>query len=468
MPTIQGRTFEQIPQGDSATMARTLTMADIELFAVMSGDVNPWHLDEAAARRCGFERIAGHSQWAVALLSTLIGTRLPGPGSRFHEQELRFRKPVYPGETVRATVAVREKREAERTLVLDCRCVNDRDEVILEGTAVVSASSEPLSLEMGELPDVSFRRHQRFNNLIARTRPLDPVTCAVAWPCDADALLGPLAAAREAIIEPILVGDETLIRRAAESQGESLEGARLVHCPDPTAAAAQCVELARQGEAEALMKGSLHTDELMSAVVSKAGGIRTARRISHVFAMDVPAYDRALFITDAAINIAPTLADKRDIIQNVVDMLRALGLDQPRVAILSAVETINDKIPSTIEAAALCKMAERGQIKGAIVDGPLAFDNAISEQAARIKKIVSPVAGFADVLLVPDLEAGNMLVKQLSYFAGADGGGIVLGARVPIVLTSRADSVRARVASAAIAQLLVHAKRTAAPHLAEA
>ncbi|MBC7906843.1 MAG: bifunctional enoyl-CoA hydratase/phosphate acetyltransferase [Rhodospirillaceae bacterium] len=468
MATMQGRTFEQISLGESATLARTLTMADIELFAVMSGDVNPWHLDEAAARQCGFDRIAGHSQWGAALLSTLIGTKLPGPGSRYVEQNLRFHKAVHPGDTVRASVAVREKREADHTLVLDCRCLDDHDEVILEGSAVVTAPAQPLSLDVPETPEVTFRRHDRFNTLIARTRPLDAITCAVAWPCDGDALMGPLAAARENIIEPILVGDEALIRAAAEKQGESLEGCRIVHCPNPVASAAQCVEFVRQGQAQSLMKGSLHTDELMSAVVSKTTGIRTARRISHVFAMDVPAYDRALFITDAAINIAPTLADKRDIIQNAIDLVIALGLTQPRVALLSAVETINEKMPSTIESAALCKMAERGQIKGAILDGPLAFDNAISEQAARIKKIVSPVAGHADILVVPDLESGNMLVKQLSYFAGADGGGIVLGARVPIILTSRADSVRARVASAAIAQLFVHAQRHAAPHVAGA
>ncbi|MGE5548459.1 MAG: bifunctional enoyl-CoA hydratase/phosphate acetyltransferase [Solirubrobacterales bacterium] len=468
MPTIENRTFDKIAVGDSAELSRTLTMADIELFAVMSGDVNPWHLDEAAARRCGFDRIAGHSQWGAALLSTLIGTRLPGPGSRYLEQDLRFHKPVYPGDTVKVLVTVREKREADHAVVLDCRCLDDAGEAVIEGIAVVTAPTESLSLEMPELPDVGFRRHQRFDNLIARTRPIDPITCAVAWPCSGDALLGPLAAFREGIVVPVLVGPEATIRRMAEEQGEHLDGCEIVDCADPVSAAAACVAMAREGKASALMKGSLHTDELMSAVVSKTQGIRTARRISHVFAMDVPAYDRALFITDAAINIAPTLYDKRDIIQNVIDLVSALGLSDPRVAILSAVETVNEKIPSTIEAAALCKMAERGQITGGILDGPLAFDNAISEQAARIKKIVSPVAGRADVLVVPDLEAGNMLVKQLSYFAGADGGGVVLGARVPIILTSRADSVKARVASAAIAQLFVHARRTAAPHMVEA
>jgi phosphotransacetylase/acyl dehydratase len=468
MPMIENRTFDIIAVGDTAELTRTLTMADIELFAVMSGDVNPWHLDEVAARRCGFDRIAGHSQWGAALLSTLIGTRLPGPGSRYVEQDLRFATPVHPGDTVRASVTVREKRAADHVVVLDCRCVNAAGETVLEGQAMVTAPTERLTLEVPDLPEISFRRHQRFDTLIAGTKPVAPISCAVAWPCSDDALLGPLAACREDIISPILVGSEATIRAIASEQQQDLAGCRIVDCADPAAAAALCVAMAREGKAEALMKGSLHTDELMSAVVSKSTGIRTARRISHLFAMDVPAYDRALFITDAAINIAPGLADKRDIIQNAIDLLAALGIDRPRVAILSAVETINEKIPSTIEAAALCKMAERGQISGGILDGPLAFDNAISEQAARIKKIDSPVAGRADVLVTPDLESGNMLVKQLSYFAGADGGGIVLGARVPIVLTSRADSVRARVASAAIAQLFVHARRISRPQVAEA
>lgn len=468
MPTIENRTFDRIAIGDAAELTRILTMADIELFAVMSGDVNPWHLDEAAARRFGFDGIAGHSLWGAALLSTLIGTRLPGPGSRYLEQTLKFAKPVHPGDTVRASVTVREKREPEHAVVLDCKCVNSKDETVLEGQAIVSAPTESLAVEIPALPEVALRRHERFDTLIARTKAIDPISCAVAWPCSDDALLGPLAAYREGILTPILVGPEATIRSIAEAKGQDLDGCAIVECRDPVAAAALCVALAREGKAEALMKGSLHTDELMSAVVSKTAGIRTARRISHVFAMDVPAYDRALFITDAAINIAPTLADKRDIVQNAIDLLAALEVERPRVALLSAVETINEKLPSTIEAAALCKMAERGQISGGILDGPLAFDNAISEQAARIKKIDSPVAGRADILVVPDLEAGNMLVKQLSYFAGADGGGIVLGARVPIILTSRADSVRARTASAAIAQLFAHARRTASPRMAEA
>jgi phosphate acetyltransferase len=259
----------------------------------------------------------------------------------------------------------------------------------------------------------------------------------------------------------VLVGPRARIERAAQEAGLSIDGLRLVDTPHSHAAAARGVELVRAGEVEAILKGSLHTDELMAEVVRPDTGLRTERRVSHVFVLDVPHYPKPLFVTDAAINIAPDLDTKRDIVQNAIDLCHALGLARPKVAILSAVETVNPKIPSTLDAAALCKMAERGQITGGILDGPLAFDNAISELAARAKSIRSPVAGRADILLVPNIEAGNMLAKQLQYFAGADSAGIVLGARVPVVLTSRADNVRMRVGSAAVAKLLVHSRRAA-------
>jgi phosphotransacetylase len=258
------------------------------------------------------------------------------------------------------------------------------------------------------------------------------------------------------------VGPKQAIENVARAEGVSLDGIELVEAATPVLAAAASARLCKEGRAQALMKGSLHTDELMAAVVAREHGLRGTRRISHVFAMDVPSYPKPLFITDAAINIAPDLPTKADIAQNAIDMLRALGLQQPKIAILSAVETVNPKIPGTLDAAALCKMADRGQITGAVLDGPLAFDNAISRAAAAIKKITSPVAGDADILLVPDLEAGNMLAKQLSYLAGADSAGIVLGARVPIILTSRADNVRTRMASCAVAALYAHARRVAA------
>ncbi len=306
------------------------------------------------------------------------------------------------------------------------------------------------------------RKHEKYDALIAACSALAPVRTAVAHPCDETSLRGAVEAAEAKIIIPLLVGPQARIRALATSFGLDIASLRLVDTPHSHASAAKAVEIVRNGEADALMKGSLHTDELMAEVVHKDTGIRTARRISHVFIMDVPTYPKPLFITDAAVNIFPTLEDKVDIVQNAIELAQALGVARPKVAILSAVETITSKIPSTIDAAALCKMADRGQITGALLDGPLAFDNAVDRQAASIKHIASPVAGDADILLVPDLEAGNMLAKELTFLAKADAAGIVLGARVPIILTSRADNVRARMASCAVAALYAHARRVAA------
>ncbi len=299
----------------------------------------------------------------------------------------------------------------------------------------------------------------KYEAVLERCRNLEPVPTAVAHPCEASALAGALEAAEHKLIVPILVGPTAKIQQTATKAGLSLSNTRVIDAPHSVAAAAKAVELVRKGDAELLMKGSLHTDELLGAVVARDTGLRTGRRISHVFIMDVPAYHKVLVVTDAAINIAPTLEDKVDICQNAIDLAISLGLEKPKVAILAAVETVNSKMQATLDAAALCKMAERGQIKGGILDGPLAFDNAISKQAAETKKIRSSVAGDPDILLAPDLEAGNILAKQLTFLANADSAGLVLGARVPIILTSRADSVRSRIASCAVAALVAHARR---------
>src|SRR3954462_8433517 len=301
----------------------------------------------------------------------------------------------------------------------------------------------------------------KYEALLARCRSLEPVTTAVAHPAERTALAGAIEAAEKGLIVPILVGAESKIREIATATGIHLGQIRIVDAPHSHAAAAKAVELVRKGEAELLMKGSLHTDELLGAVVAKETGLRPGRRISHVFIMDVPTYHKVLIVTDAAINIAPVLEDKVDICQNAIDLARSLGVEKPKVAILCAVETVNSKMPATLDAAALCKMAERGQIKGGILDGPLAFDNAISREAAQTKGIKSSVAGDPDILLAPDLEAGNMLAKQLAFLANADSAGLVLGARVPVILTSRADSARARIASCAVAALVAHARRQA-------
>jgi len=300
----------------------------------------------------------------------------------------------------------------------------------------------------------------KYEMLLTKCRDLKPVPTAVAHPCETSALAGAIEAGAKALITPILVGPAARIDEVAKASGIDLGQTPIVDAPHSHAAAAKAVELVRRGEAELLMKGSLHTDELLGAVVARETGLRTGRRLSHVFIMDIPTYHKVLIVTDAAINIAPTLEDKIDICQNAIDLAVSLGVAEPKVAILAAVETVTTKMPATIDAAALCKMAERGQITGGVLDGPLAFDNAISKDAARIKGIRSSVAGDPDIMLAPDLEAGNILAKQLSFLANADSAGLVLGARVPVILTSRADSVRSRIASCAVAMLVAHARRT--------
>jgi len=299
----------------------------------------------------------------------------------------------------------------------------------------------------------------KYERLLERCKDLPPIPTAVAYPCEATALEGAIDAGTQGLITPILVGPAATIKEMAAAKGLNLGNVEIVDVTGSRASAAKAVELVRQGRAELLMKGSLHSDEILAAVIAKDTGLRTGRRLSHVFLMDVPTYHKVLIVTDAAINIAPTLEDKVDICQNAIDLARAFGVDRPKVAILCAVETVNSKMPSTLDAAALCKMADRGQITGGLLDGPLAFDNAISRDAAKMKGITSAVAGDPDILLAPDLEAGNMMAKQLSFLANADSAGLVLGAKVPVILTSRADSLRSRVASCAVAVMAAHARR---------
>ncbi|HEY1328489.1 MAG TPA: phosphate acetyltransferase [Casimicrobiaceae bacterium] len=306
------------------------------------------------------------------------------------------------------------------------------------------------------------RVHEKYQRLLDFCKSLPPTPTAVAHPCDESSLRGAMDAARQGLIAPVLVGPRARIEGVAKQFDIDLGGTQIVDTPYSEASAAKAVELVREGRAEALMKGSLHTDELMAAVVKRDTGLRTARRVSHCFVMDVPSYEETLIVTDAAVNIAPTLEEKVDIVQNAIDLAHALRFAEVRVAILSAMETVNPKVPSTVEAAALCKMADRGQIRGGVLDGPLALDNAISLESVKIKQIDSPVAGRANVLVVPDLEAGNMLAKSLSFLAGADAAGIVLGARVPIILTSRADSVMTRLASCGVAALAAQVRREVA------
>ena len=447
--------FEDIAVGDDVTLVHAVDAGDVELIAMVTGDrVAMDRVRRTAAR-------STQAVGAAVLVANAIGSRLPGPGSVILEESLRCTGRITVGDVVTAMLRVRERRPEGRLVVLDVRCTNQRGEVIAEGETTVECPSERVSVEpLGEI-DVAFHRYNAFVRLFERCRGMPPVVTAVVHPCDRESLLGAMEAARRGLIVPVLVGPEARIRGVAAEHGVDLTGVRVVGTEHSHEAAARAVAMARAGEVEALMKGALHTDELMSAVLSTTSGLRTDRRVSHVFVMDVPTYPKPLLITDAAINIAPTLEDKVDICQNAIDLARVLGIATPKVAVLSAVETVTPKIQSTVDAAALCKMAERGQITGGILDGPLAFDNAISAAAAEIKHIRSAVSGDPDVLLVPDLESGNMLAKQLAYLAAAESAGIVLGTRVPIALTSRADNARSREASTAVMALLAHARRAA-------
>jgi phosphotransacetylase/acyl dehydratase len=460
MQYIENKTFDEIKIGDNAELTRTLKTEDIELFAVMSGDVNPAHVDEKYAKSDMFHEVIAHGMWGGALISAVLGTELPGPGTIYLNQNFSFRRPVGLGDTVMVRVTVASKNADTKHVMLDCLCTNQDGETVIKGQAEVIAPTEKVRRPRVVLPEVHLHEHgARYRDLIEATSALAPVRTAVVHPCGELSLRGALEAASQGLIVPILIAPKEKLDAVAKEFALNLEGIETIDVPHSHAAAERAVELVRSGNADALMKGKLHTDELMAPVVDRNTGLRTERRMSHIFALDVPHYPKPLFITDAAINIFPDLMTKRDIVQNAIDLAVALGVARPKVAILSAVETITPKIPSTLDAAALCKMWDRGQITGGALDGPLAFDNAVSKSAAATKGIVSEVAGDADILVVPDLEAGNMIAKQLIHLAGAEAAGIVLGARVPIILTSRADGVLSRLASSAMAQLYIHHTR---------
>ena len=454
MAIIENRVFDDIAIGDHASVSRTIRLDDIALFSVISGDINPAHLDPEFASTDMFHHIISQGVLTAGLISAVLGTKLPGPGTIYLGQDLQFRAPVSPGDTITATVTVTARDPGKHRLVLDCRCLNQDGVEVIRGTATVKAPTAKISRPAMSLPDVRLMRHGRFRDLLTRATAAAPLATAIAHPCDAPSLQAATEAFMAGLITPILVGPEARIREAATAAGIDISALRIVPALHSQDSAAQAVALIRSGEARLLMKGALHTDELLHEVMRAETGLRTGRRLSHVYVLDVPDYDRPLLLTDGAINIAPTLEDKRHIVQNAIDLAVILGIPTPRVAILAAVEVINPAMPSTLDAASLCKMADRGQITGGILDGPLAFDNAISPDAAREKGIVSPVAGQADILVVPDIEAGNMLAKQMTFLGGADAAGIVLGAKVPIILTSRADTTRTRLASCAVAAIL--------------
>ncbi len=455
MSSIENYPFDAIQVGEELRLVHTLSREDFSLLATQAATIGAGIVDPTIAATRAFSADAAQGGWAGALLNALIAGRLPGAGSRLVRHTVETTATAVPGDVMTIAAKVMAKAQVGRRVTIEVRATNQHGELAMAASAeIVAPKTTIAAVPREEFVEQMHEKGRRYRILIERTHDLKPLKTAVVHPVDEASLTGAIEAAREDLMEPVLVGPEAKIRRAAEAANIDIAGYPIVSTEHSHAAADKAVAMARSGEVEALMKGALHTDELMHAVVATETGLRTARRISHVFAIDAPAYPRPLFITDAAVTIYPTLADKRDIVQNAIDLVIALGILTPRVAILSAVETVSPDIRSTIDAAALCKMADRGQITGGILDGPLAFDNAVSLGAARTKGIVSPVAGQADILLVPDIEAGNMLAKQLVYLADAEMAGIVLGARVPIMLTSRSDNTIARLGSCAIALIL--------------
>jgi phosphotransacetylase/acyl dehydratase len=450
---LENRCYDELALGDSASLTRTLTKEDIELFAILSGDVNPAHLDEAYAQGTPFHKVIAHGMWGGTLISTVLGTRLPGPGTIYVGQQLRFVRPVGLGDVITVTVTVKEKRDKHMVL-LDCLCTNQDGKPVITGEAEVMAPTVKVIREPTPLPELRLNHHTRFTELMRLASEQPTIRCAVVWPFDAASLNAALDAASAKLITPVLVGVRAQIEDLAKGLALDLSACDWVEAPTPNAAAWHAVTLAREGDVAAIMQGHIPMDSLMQAASAREDGLLTHRRISHAYVADVPGYPRPFIITDAALHVQPSLEDKRDIVQNAIDLARVLGFEPPRVAILSAAPGITSVLSSSMDAAALCKMLERHQIAGGIVDGPLGFDAAVNEAVAKVRHPDSPVAGQANVLVVPNLETGDMLVKQLTFLAEADVASIVLGAQVPIILIDSTDSPRTRVASAALAVML--------------
>ena len=457
---LENRTYDEMKPGDSAELRRLLTPDDLYVFAAASGNYNPMHLPNVDGDGDGKPDSVAPGMLVASLISAVLGTMLPGPGTLYRSQNLRFLDRARAGDELLSRVSVRSKNGSGE-IILETEVLRPSDNTVLvTGEAVVQAPPRKFKVDDLEVPGLLVQRHRHFEALLERAKPLPPLVTAVVCPEEDSALEGPLLAQHESIITPILVGNEKKIRAASERLGKQLSDTEVINVTGAMAAAAMACELVNTGRAAAVMKGHLHTDELLRPMLDKAGGLRTGRRFTHIFVMDVPGMPQPLLVTDAAINIAPDLATKVDIVQNAIDVAKSIGIETPRVGVLSAVETVNPEIQSSIDAALLSKMADRGQIKGGEVDGPLAMDNAVSMAAARTKGIHGGVAGRANVLVVPGIDAGNMLAKQLAFVSHAEGAGIVMGAKVPVILNSRSDSAMSRLASCAVAAL--HQARIAA------
>jgi phosphotransacetylase/acyl dehydratase len=448
---LVNKTYDELKPGDHAELRRLITADDIYIFAAASGNSNPMHLQDSDLDGDGITERIAPGMFVASLISAVLGTQLPGPGTLYRHQSLDFHARVHAGEEVIVRAEVLSKADGVVRLKTEVTHASD-GKPILTGEAEVLAPTEKFESEDAEVPGLIVQRHRHFEALLNRARPLPALPTAVVCPDEANSLGGALLAAKESIIAPILVGSLTAIRKAADEIGADLTGIEIIDVTGDAAAAEHACALVHEGRVAAVMKGHLHTDDLLKPMIDKALGLRVGRRFTHVFVMDVPGQPEPLFVTDAAINIAPDLLTKVDICQNAIDLALSLGMD-PRVGVLSAVETINPAIQSSIDAALLSKMADRGQITGGQVEGPLAMDNAVDMAAARTKGLKGNVAGRANILLVPGIDAGNMLAKQLAFISHAEGAGLVLGAKVPVILNSRSDSPMSRLASCAVAAI---------------
>ncbi|MGB0659759.1 MAG: bifunctional enoyl-CoA hydratase/phosphate acetyltransferase [Mangrovicoccus sp.] len=449
---LRNTPYDKLEIGMEAEAHRVCVADDLFIFAHASGNLNPMHLPHQDGDNDGVNEAVAPGMWVAALISSVLGNELPGPGTVYKSQTLNFVGRANAGDQLVIKVKLVDKG-ADRLAVFDTSVALADGTPVVEGKAEVIAPDFEASFDTEDMPGLQVQRHVHFDAMLAKAEPMPPMPTAVVAPEEPNSLGGAILAAEHTIILPILIGDEAKIKAAAEELGKDISGYELIHQPNHRAASAEAVAMIHSGKAKTLMKGHLHTDELLGQVVKRDGGLRIGRRLSHIFVMDVPGLSHLLFVSDAAINISPDLETKMDIIQNSIDLARALGVEMPKVGVLSAVETVNPKMPSTLDAAILSKMAERGQIRGGIVDGPLAMDNAMDLEAARTKGIKSMVAGQADILIAPNIESGNMLAKELTFVAHAEAGGIVLGAKCPVILTSRSDDDKARLASCAIAAL---------------
>lgn len=453
MDYLENRTFEEIQVGDTATLTRTLTEKDIQVFAIISGDINPAHVDVEYAQSDMFHKIIGHGMWSGALISTVLGTQLPGPGTIYVSQTIRFRKPVAIGDTLTVRVTAIEKNPEKKRVIFSCECVNQHNEIVMEGQAEVVAPMKKIRRPKAVLPLISLRRGKSlFEDFIVQASKLPALRTGVIYPVHEKIIEAVHDANRAGFIDPILIGPKERIEHAAQLAHIDISGYELIHVEHCHTAITKAILLAREGQVGMLVRGGAIREDLLHAMQKHDKGLISERLMSHALVLDVPTYRKAIILTDTLINIEPNLNAKREITQNAIDFALALGITQPKVGILAGSDLVNYTMRSTIDAAALCKMAQRGQLKGGLLDGPLTFDNVISLEAAETKGITSPIVGDADVLIVPNVETGNILAEQLEHLAESQNAGLIIGARVPVLVEHISD-VRLSTISCALALL---------------